>query len=374
MSRRDDRQRAIFLDRCESTPAAPVLWPAVVIAREQIDAEVERLAGLPRPADGRRVSWIAHPLADRASPGLAPGIRVALEVLRPGESSAPVRHSSTRLSFCIAGSGEAIVRGRSIRFARYDVWNVPAMATYVHRNDGDDLQVLLGYSNAPLLEKLNVHLFEEGEAAAAAHAAELAAGQSAASVAAPLEGALAPGVFPLGESGAHLMPYERLIDPPVVESRPLHFPWRAVKQYLDELQSLDSTYTGRRLYLLYNPATGRTNGTTASFFATLCVRPPRIVDRPHRHAAAAINYYFAGSGRSTVEGRILEWKAGDLMLSAPGWAVHNHASHGETVYELTVQDSPMHIANESLLWQEDLRGPIALLGASRGFRTNRGGE
>ena len=46
--------------------------------------------------------------------------------------------------------------------------------------------------------------------------------------------------------------------------------------------------------------------------------PDKIVDRPHRHTSAAINYYFQGSGLSTVEGEVIEWKAGDLMLSAPG--------------------------------------------------------
>jgi gentisate 1,2-dioxygenase len=346
-----------------------------VIPKEAIDAEVARLAELPRPADGRRCAWIVHPAADPASPGLAPGIRVSLEVLLPGETTSPIRHSSTRLGFCIAGRGEAVVRGRRIAFERHDVWNVPSMTPWIQKNDGGDVQVVLGYSNAPLLEKMNVHLVEEGPEVDAAFAADLGAERAAASAPpspdGPSPAGLPPGTFPLDEAGAYLMPYETLIDPVAVESRPLHFPWRAVKRHLDELQALDARYTGRRLYLLYNPATGRTNGTTASFFATMCVRPPRIVDRPHRHAAAAINYYFAGSGRSTVEGRIYEWKAGDLMLSAPGWAVHNHASHDEPVYELTVQDSPLNIAMESLLWQEDLKGPIAVLGAGRGFATNR---
>jgi gentisate 1,2-dioxygenase len=128
---------------------------------------------------------------------------------------------------------------------------------------------------------------------------------------------------------------------------------------------------GDRLYLLFNPATGRTNGTTHSFFATITIRPPRIVDRPHRHTSAAINYYFAGRGRSTVEGERFEWAAGDLMFSAPGWGVHNHAALDEPVYELTIQDSPLNIAMESLLWQEDLHGPVAVLGSEAGFETNR---
>ncbi len=82
----------------------------------------------------------------------------------------------------------------------------------------------------------------------------------------------------------------------------------------------------------------------------MCVRPKNIVDKPHRHSASAINYYFSGSGYSVVSGKRYPWKAGDLMLSAPGWAVHNHASNDEDVYELTIQDSPLNIWMGSLLW------------------------
>ena len=108
-----------------------------------------------------------------------------------------------------------------------------------------------------------------------------------------------------------------------------------------------------------------------SFFATITIRPPKIVDRPHRHTSAAINYYFEGKGRSTVGGQVYEWKAGDLMLSAPGWATHNHASYDEYVYELTVQDQPLHLFMESLIWQEDLKLSATLLGSIVGFGTNR---
>jgi gentisate 1,2-dioxygenase len=167
------------------------------------------------------------------------------------------------------------------------------------------------------------------------------------------------------------MPYEALINPPAVESKALHWPWQEVKAHLDKLEALGKDYVGRRLYMLYNPMTGRTNGVTPSFFATHTIRPPRIVDRPHRHTSAAINYYFHGTGRSTVEGEVFEWKAGDLMLSAPGWAVHNHASHDDYVYELTIQDQPLNIYMESLLWQESLKLPPAVLGSEEGFGTNR---
>ena len=58
-------------------------------------------------------------------------------------------------------------------------------------------------------------------------------------------------------------------------------------------------------------------------------------------------------------------------LTAPGWAIHNHSSNDESVYELTIQDSPLNIAMGSLLWQEDLSHPMEALGATGGFSTNR---
>ena len=69
-----------FIDQSGARPGTMDLWPAIVIPKETIDAEVERLAGLPRPANGRRRLIIAHPRAQSGN-GLAPGIEVALDVL-----------------------------------------------------------------------------------------------------------------------------------------------------------------------------------------------------------------------------------------------------------------------------------------------------
>lgn len=365
----DRLQKETFVDRVGYRTPRDELWPAWIVPREVIDAEIERLAGVDLPADGRRRSLIVHPRATEPGLGLAPGIRVSLDVLLPGESTASIRHNSSEVNFCIAGSGHTVVDDRTITFTQYDVWNHPSMATYVHVNDSDDIHVRLTYSNAALLEKLNVHFVDEDPGMPGATSATAVGGEAEEEVD-TLE-ALFEDYIELSHDGAFLMSYERLIDPDVVEQRPLHWPWQHVQDYLDQLAALGDKYKGRRLYLLYNRATGRTNGTTNSFFATMCIRPPHIVDVPHRHTAAAINYFFRGTGYSTVGGRRFEWKAGDLMLSAPGWAVHNHASNDEPVYELTIQDSPFHLAIDSLLWQENLRSEAILLGSHRGWSTNR---
>jgi gentisate 1,2-dioxygenase len=355
-----------FIDPSDQTPEQPGQWPAVIIPKARIESEVARLAAALTPDHGRREAMIVHPLSTAPGLGLAPGIRVTLSVLNSGEQSQPIRHNSTQINFCIDGGGYSVMDGKRIDFTQYDVWNTPSYAIYRHVNNTDSVQVRLTYSNAPLLEKMNAHIIEDNPAVLEEVTANTEHGaQDDARRKSPY------GTFQLTEDGAWMMPYEILINPPAVESKALHWPWAQVKENVDKLEALGKEYVGRRLYLLYNPITGRTNGTTPNFFATMTIRPPKIIDRPHRHISAAINYYFSGSGYSVVAGQRYEWQAGDLMLSAPGWAVHNHASYDDYVYELTVQDQPLNISMESLLWQENLKMPAAVLGAQTGFATNR---
>jgi gentisate 1,2-dioxygenase len=338
-------------------PLAPV-----IITREEIDAEIERLA------EGRflgsRRSAIVHPgLVDGF--GLMPAARVSLNVLKPGEKTAPHRHNSSVVNFCLRGGGKSLIAGRTIEFSQHDVWSTPPWAIHQHFNDTDELQVRLSYSNAALLDRLGVHIVEETP--------DLDPDQPLGDPARELEQSERGEV--IGEDGAALLTYEQLISPEPPYQQALHWTWSTIKDRLYGLaDELGKDYVGRRLYLLYDPNTGRTQGTTATFFATLGVIPPGAVDVPHRHSSAAINYYFAGSGWSIVGGQKYSWKAGDLMLSAPGWMPHGHAGdeNSEPVAALTIQDSPLHIALGSLLWMENLKeGVTAALGSEHGFETNR---
>lgn len=355
-----------------TSPREPDYWEPLIFRAAEIDAEIARLCDIARPGNGRRSSLFTHPRSPADHPSLAPGIRVSLDVLLPGERSEPVRHTSTQVGFCVGGAGTVEFEDRSFDVTLYDAWNHPSWQPYALRNDSSEPFVRFTYSNAPVLERLNVHLVDDSAELTPASGARSDASSAAAPAHEPERNTASPfGTFELG-GGAMLMPYETLINPAALPSPALHWPWVDVKRHLDELEALGDRYVGRRLYLLYNPFTGRTNGTTPSFFATITIRPPSIVDRPHRHVSAAVNYFFHGSGWSRIGGRRYEWSAGDLMLTAPGWMIHHHASDDDShVYELTVQDQPMNIAMESLLWQEDLKLAPRVLGSERGFATNR---
>src|SRR5918912_3959966 len=186
-----------FIDRTGVEQAQRDLIPAVLIKRAEIEAEIERLAALPAPANGRRFSLVACPAAG-AGDGLTPGIAVSLCVLKPGESTKPIRHNSSLVDFCIRGAGRTEIGGRRIDYREYEVWTTPPWSIYRHFNDTDELQVRLSYSNSPLLEKLQVYVVDENPSASneTEDSAESAADPSRVS---PY------GTFRLTEDGAYLM-------------------------------------------------------------------------------------------------------------------------------------------------------------------------
>lgn len=349
---------ALMLDRSgraahEYRPLKPVL-----IKRAQIEAEIERLSE--GEFRGSRRVAIVHP-ALASSFSLYPAVSVSLNVLLPGERTKPHRHNSSVVNFGVRGRGTSIIGGRTIEWGERDTFSTPPWAIHQHVNDTDEVQVRLSYSNSGLLDLLGVHVVED--------TANLNPQQPLGDPEAERE--LSERGETIGEDGAALLSYEQLISPEPPYQTALHWPWEELHTRLEKLKSLGSEYHGRRLCLMYDRNTGRTQGTTSTFFATITIRPAGIVDIPHRHTSAAVNYIFSGKGWSIVGGEHYEWEAGDLMLTAPGWMVHGHASHeGEDVYELTIQDSPLQIAIGSLLWVENLRGGTEALGVTKGFDTN----
>jgi len=354
----------LMLDLSGSDFAPSPRWKPLVIPRALIEAEIERLAAAPRPANGRRAASIVHPESTAPGLGLAPGIDVTINVLKPGEESAPVCRNSNQVEICIGGTGAVHAGDVSFTAERFDVWNIPAMQAYAHRATGSELFVRLSYSNAPMLEKLGAHYVEQRPAHAGPDAANVGEAQRQKQRYAREN---APELIVTPE-GARLRGYEHLVDIEVVESKAIHWPWKATRPHL----AISGEPGARGLLLLYNPATERRNGTTHSFFATLGTHAPNTPERPvgpgHRHSSVAINYYFIGSGTSVVDGETYAWGPGDLMLSAPSWAEHSHYFRASAVGHaaLTIQDHPLHIGTESLVWQEQMDGPVLALGSQAG--------
>lgn len=346
-----------FADVSDQRLEKPTPWRPFKVSAAEIEAEIDRLAEAPTPANGRRASLILHPQSTAPGLGFAPAIDVTIEVLKPGESTLPVRRNSSQVTIDIQGSGTVRVADEAIELAKWDVCNIPSMKAYSFQNSGEQLWVRLTYSNAPLLAKLG------------AGYAETITESTGSVTSLPSEKynrGTAPD-FEVSPRGSRLRGYEFLTDIKVVESNAHHWPWAQVSTHLSS-----SPGDGKRMIMaMYNPATERRNGATPNFFVTAARIPAGVPlplpERGHRHNSTAINYHFQGEGASVVAGERLEWSAGDLLLSAPGWSEHAHSGGGQhTTSVFTVQDHPLHIGMESLIWQEEMGGPILTLGSEAG--------
>lgn len=348
----------LFTEIAPTEPAGPPApWPALIVHKGEIDREVERLCDLQRSPGQIRASSVVHPSSRATVPSVAPGLSVSIHVVRPGESVTLNRDNASRVEFGISGAGVAKVGGKKLAVGRWDAWTVPSMNQREYRCEGAEPLVWLSYSNAPMLARLDI-LYSDASDAAPSVAEPHVSGERYVRQNAP--------DFPVLSDGARLRGYEFLTDIEVVENKPLLWPWAQVEPHL-------STVPGdgkRNILLLYNPATGRRNGTTHSFFATLSSIPGGrahpVPERGHKHSSFACNYHFQGAGESVVDGERFGWEAGDLMLSAPSWSEHAHGASDKGASILTIQDHPFQIGVESLIWQEKMDGPILTLGSEPG--------
>ncbi len=343
------------------------LWPAMVVRSGEIKTAQESLMHGGVGADGRREFSLVHPRSAKHERAIAPTIDVRFGVILPGEKTIVRRTNASSFNFALSGRGLAVIGDTRLDVENRDGWTVPAMQPEVLENAGEEPFHYVSYSNDVFLKRLEALYVDYQPEPMDAFANTLAAGADVIDSAKELAG----GAVPLGHGKGALLPYEHLVDPEFVDNPPLIWPWRDVAPHMGLVRSIGKNYNGRPLWVYYNPATGRRNGTTFSFFATMTSAPADAVGPVHRHMSAAVNFILEGSGWSVVDGERIEWGAGDIMLAAPSWAPHGHATGPDGALILTIQDHPLHIGTESLVWQEDLNdGPILTLGAQAGFQTN----
>ncbi|MCI4644387.1 MAG: hypothetical protein MRY64_06350 [Hyphomonadaceae bacterium] len=339
-------------------------WSPFLVKRHLIEDQIGALSDA-RMEDGEiRARSIVHPMCQDAIESLTPATEVTLNVLLPGETRTVVRDNANRIELCLQGEGR-VSAGRDLEVNRHDVWTIPPMQPFTYEVQGSKPLVWLSYANTALLRRLGAYVKETGPFTLKEETKGVLTDEKKSAYS--RHGA--PDIL-MPDGIARLRGYEHLTDIEEIDSRAMHWAWRDIEPRLPLAPGEMAGTDKRNIWLLYNPATGRRQGTTGTYFATYGGCGPDIPayagDRGHRHTSASINYHTRGSGSSIVDGERICWEEGDLLYSAPAWLehAHYHGPNGWTV--LTVQDHPMHIAMGSLLWQEDMTGPIYSLGAGEG--------
>ena len=278
----------------------------------------------------RRVLLLENP----AFPGefrVAATMHAGLQLLAPGETARPHRHSQAALRFVIEGAGaHTSVDGVRQDMQPGDFILTPAFTWHEHANPGVGPMIWLDGLDLPLVRLLGSTF------------AQFSPAQDpfAATVTASAVARLGPGLLPALRVD-HARP-----------SGATRYPYAVARGALDQLRaagSIDASH-GFRLHYADPSSGGHAMPTLAAYLQLL---PAGFAGALYQSTEAFIHYVVEGNGSTVIRAvdgamRTIEWSRGDLFV-IPGWLAHHHIA-GEDAVLFNFSDAA---AQQTLgLWRE----------------------
>jgi gentisate 1,2-dioxygenase len=235
----------------------------------------------------RRVLMLTNPGIDRF-PFTTDTIYAGLQIILPGETARPHRHTAFALRFIVEGDGAyTAVDGAKVTMSSGDLILTPSFTYHDHGNESALPMVWLDGLDTPLYQNLPVHFTEPGTGA--------------------------PAVRDVAD--------ERL-----------RYPWIEMQARLDAVRGPWATCA-------YTAPSGapisRTIGAKAERIDAGASSPRR------RETTSTIYHVRAGSGVTTVGDTTLAWKRGDTF-AVPAWTWFAHdAGADATAYLFRYDDSAL---------------------------------
>jgi len=255
----------------------------------------------------RRVLVLENPALPgktRATQSLYAG----LQIIMPGEVAPCHRHTAAALRLMIEGeSAFTTVEGERTSMKPGDFVITRSWSWHDHGNDGSRPVVWLDGLDLPLVGFLNTTFSQRyGEAAQSLNRPE---GDSQA------------------RYGCGILPVDCAA---ITVSTPLlNYPYASTRETLKALVRAgdhDPWHGVKTRYI--NPLTGDYAMPTMATFVQLLVHGFRGL--PYRSTDSTIYHVIEGSGRSVVNGEVLEWCAHDVFV-VPSWKWHRHEADSESV-------------------------------------------
>ena len=321
-----------FRDEMDKACVAP-LWERLATQTKRTEqprvwrwSDLEPLATKAVRATGldsaeRRVLTLADPVLSRNAPlRVTSDLNAGIQILLPGESARPHRHTANALRFVIEGTGaRTVVDGKTCPMEPGDLILTPSMTWHEHMNEGSSRMIWLDVLDVPLMEFLQVNMFEPGPPRNLPQSIEDAA-------------FAVPG----------LMPQD--ISVPRHHSPMFRYPWSKSSPALDALPPADD---GSRILRYVNPLTG---GPVMSLLDCYLLRFGMTPTQPRRVSGSAICFAAAGSGCSTIGDTEIEWHKNDIF-SIPHWVRASHrATRGDATLFIVTDDEVMRRLE---LWREE---------------------
>jgi gentisate 1,2-dioxygenase len=242
----------------------------------------------------RRVLTLIDPDAEGNAAGTTTNLTAALQILMPGESARPHRHSMNALRFVIDGSGASTkVDGRDCPMQEGDLVITPGWTWHEHVHKGNAPIVWLDALDAALHRHLGTDAFEPGPP----HDVPDYAGDAAFAV---------PNMVPEFGNGVPAF------------SPVFRYPWT---QAAEAVGAAPLWKDGTRRVRYANPQTG---GPVMSLLDCYLVQVDAGAETiPFRTTSNAVCCVVEGSGTSHIGERTLAWGPKDIFTMPHGnWITH----------------------------------------------------
>ena len=253
----------------------------------------------------RRALLLTHP----DFPGTVfttPTLSGALQILLPGESAPPHRHTLAALRLVMTGEGAVtIVDGKRCVMEPGDLVLTPAMSWHEHLHEGRTPMVWFDGLDYPLARQLQDVFFEHGPGPT------------------PPRGLAALDDAALSEGG--VMPDDV---PALTAYSPLYrYAWSRVRE---ALAALPPSADGSKRLRYVNPVDGGAVMPTIDCHALRL--DAGVVTRPARSTATAMAVVIEGEGETRIGEQRIAWKQHDVF-TLPRWAWTEHvAAAGSTLF------------------------------------------
>jgi len=260
----------------------------------------------------RRVLTLQNPAHERASAprSIAPNLTGALQILLPGETAPPHRHTPGALRFVLEGTGvKTIVDGKVCPMEEGDMILTPGWSWHEHVHEGSGRMVWFDGLDAPLHAHLTSGVFEPGPA----HDVPPLE---------PDEAYRAAGLLPDGATGSRSY------------SPVFRYSWGAARE---ALSAAPLARDGTRRLRYVNPETA---GPAMNYIDCFLVSLPHgTATRPARSSADAVCVVAQGSGTSTVGDLTVSWERNDIFtMPRNSWALHTAATKDAVLFMMTDRD------------------------------------
>jgi gentisate 1,2-dioxygenase len=274
-------------------PVAATLWPWSAVRPL---AEKAMRVTSPEAVERRVLSLVSPHARMPEDESTTRNLAAAIQILLPGETARPHRHSMNALRFVLEGGGAfTMVNGKPCLMEEGDLILTPAWTWHEHAHRGDRPIIWLDTLDVPLHLYLGTARFQPGPAG-------------------EMPATIADDAF----SSAHVLPDVDLAG--AAHSPVFRYPYPVAAA---AVAKAPRARDGSRRVRYVNPATG---GPAMALLDCCLVELDGAPTVPFRTTANAICAVVEGAGTSRIGERTIEWRAKDIFtLPQNNWIVHEAA-------------------------------------------------